>query len=60
MADQDANCAEGHLKAQLTVLEKRLRKAGFCDEVIQAERRAYELAVRVELWRCVLSPGRGA
>jgi len=60
MAQLDANGAEGHLKAQLTILERRLRKAGLADEVIQTERKAYELAVRAELWRQVLTPGGAA
>jgi hypothetical protein len=57
MAELDANCAEGHLKAQLTRLESRLRKAGISDEVIAQERKGFELA---ELWRCVLTPGGAA
>jgi hypothetical protein len=60
MSCQDASGSEGHLKAQLTRLETRLRKAGVSEDLIAQERKAYELAVRAELWRCVLTPGRGA
>ncbi|WP_246504933.1 DUF6074 family protein [Microvirga antarctica] len=60
MASTTASVAESHLKNQLSRLESRLRKAGVSETAILGERRAYEAAIRSELWRQVLTPGGAA
>lgn len=60
MASVPPNHAEGHLREQIRRLREGLTKRGVPGLLIDQECRAYETALRCELWRIVLMEGGGA
>lgn len=60
MASVPQNHAEGHLREQIRRLREGLTKRHVPAPLVEQECRAYETALRCELWRIVLVEGGGA
>lgn len=52
--------AEGHLREQLRKLKEGLRRKGIAEDLLRSEVASYEAAIRVHLWRLLLSHGSAA
>jgi hypothetical protein len=60
MASCSARAAETHLRTQLDVQRRTISRRGIEPELIEAQLRNLEAAIRAELWRRVLTPGGAA
>ena len=55
MAELSDAAAENHLRAQLSLQAKTMAKKGISSAIIERELRSLEVAIRVLLWRLVLT-----
>ena len=57
MAASSSSTAEKHLAYQLQVQAETMVRRGIAQDLVKAQIRSLELAIRAELWRLVMQPG---
>jgi hypothetical protein len=60
MAKSSQAKADAHLRQQLQIQAETMRRKGIADDVIGAELRRLEAAIKNELWTCILLPEKPA
>jgi hypothetical protein len=60
MASYSSSAAEKHLTTQLDLQRRTMTRRGIDPALIEEHIKALQLAIRSEVWRCVLTPGGAA
>ncbi|TAH67631.1 MAG: hypothetical protein EWM45_06625 [Rhodopseudomonas palustris] len=57
IAGMSAEAGEGHMQRQIDIQRQTLERKGVAADLIEAELKALESAIRAALWRTIMAPG---